>query len=318
MYLQPGLPYIKGGYLKSNQAQQIENLTYPYNQPLSRRHMFFHKLMSGKNRRTIYVLFVLTFLSTFAAGVFLHGTYTAGLWYSFGIMSILYSHEMGHYLMCKKYGMQATLPYFIPIPPPLNPFGTMGAVIRMQGRMTNRKMLFDIGGGGPLAGLILVIPFLYWGLSMSEVTLQTGANSPGLYLGESLFFKGIAWLVIGDDPGKYDIFLHPLAYAGWAGLFVTALNLLPIGQLDGGHVLYSLFGSKTRYIYPISIAGFTLLCVHFYTPWAVLVFILIWVGAKHPETLNDYEPLDLKRKVLAWFLFLIFFFSFTPMPFILV
>ncbi len=304
--------------MEPEHAQQFDNFTTHYPEPPSRRQIFLQKLLSGENRRMIYGLFLMTLVSTFAAGVYLHGTYVAGLWYSFGIMSILFSHEMGHYLMCKKYGMYATLPYFIPIPPPFNPFGTMGAVIRMQGRMANRKMLFDIGGGGPIAGLILVIPFLYWGLSMSQYTPETATTMPGLYLGESLFFKGIAWLVIGDNPAHYDILLHPLAYAGWAGLFVTALNLLPIGQLDGGHVIYALFGAKTRYIYPVSIAAFTLLCVHFYQPWALLVLILIMVGDKHPATLNDYEPLGWKRQILAWLLFLLFFLSFTPMPFTIV
>ncbi|MCA9735236.1 MAG: site-2 protease family protein [Deferribacteres bacterium] len=291
------------------------NYSYQHEPFVPRRQRLLQKFMSGHNRSTIYTLFILTTLSTFAAGLYLHGTYTAGIWYSFGIMSILYSHEMGHYLMCKKYGVPATLPYFIPIPPPLNPFGTMGAVIRMQGRMANRKMLFDIGGGGPLAGLVLVIPYLYWGLAMSKFTPEATTAQSGLYLGESLLFKGIAWLVIGDNPEHYDIFLHPLAYAGWAGLFVTALNLLPIGQLDGGHVVYALLGRKTRYIYPVSIAGFTLLCVHFYLPWIVLVIILVWVGSSHPETIDDSPPLDLKRRLIAWFLFVVFFLSFTPQPF---
>ncbi|KAA3656717.1 MAG: site-2 protease family protein [Calditrichaeota bacterium] len=305
----------KGFFLERPNKQQEINFAYTFDPYISRRQRILQKFMSGENRSTIYVLFILTALSTFSAGIYLHGTYTAGLWYSFGIMSILYSHEMGHYLMCKRYGIPATLPYFIPVPPPLNPFGTMGAVIRMQGRMADRKMLFDIGGGGPLAGLVLVIPFLYWGLTMSTFVPETDSAQPGLYLGESLLFKGIAWLVIGENPGNFDIFLHPLAYAGWAGLFVTALNLLPIGQLDGGHVVYALFGRKTRLIYPVSIAAFTLLCIHFYLPWIVLLIILVWVGSTHPPTLDDTPPLDLKRRLIAWFLFIVFVLSFTPRPF---
>lgn len=303
--------------MEPERTQQFDQFMHPYREAPDKRQFILQKFLNGENRYIIYWLFILTSFSTFFAGVYLHGTYIAGLWYSFGIMSILFSHEMGHYLMCKKYGMLATLPYFIPIPPPFNPFGTMGAVIRMQGRMTNRKMLFDIGGGGPIAGLFLVIPFLYWGLTMSTWAPETTQSAPGLYLGESLLFKAIAWLVIGDNPANYDILLHPLAYAGWAGLFFTALNLLPIGQLDGGHVIYALFGTKTRYIYPVSIAGFTLLCIHFYQPWALLVLILILLGARHPATLNDYQPLDIKRRIMAWTLFIIFFLSFTPMPFIL-
>lgn len=258
------------------------------------------------------VLFLLTCASTFMMGGGFEGKWREGLWYSGGIIAILLAHEMGHYLMCVRYRIRATLPFFIPFPAP--PFGTLGAVIRMDARMPNRRVLFDIGVAGPLAGLALTIPAIYFGLQMSDVTVPT-ASGNFLTLGDSVLFKWLTVLAKGNVPEGQDIALHPLAYAGWAGLFVTALNLLPIGQLDGGHILYALFGDRGQKIYPVNMAMFALLCIVEYHGWILLVMMLLWVGYRHPPTNDEEEPLDLKRQLLAYGTFLIFVLSFTPAPF---
>ncbi len=248
-------------------------------------------------------LFVLTFLSTWFAG---------GLWYAVPIISILLAHEMGHYLMCRRYGIRATLPFFLPFP--LNPFGTLGAVIRMESRIPSRKALFDVGIAGPLAGLALTIPAIIFGLQLSEIRPLT-PNTIGFSLGDSLLFSFIANWIKGTPPTGYDIFLHPLAFAGWTGLFVTALNLLPIGQLDGGHIIYAILGRRSRYVFLVALVGFVAICAFVFWGWLLMVVLLIFFGYRHPPTMDE-TPLDRKRQVLGAITFIIFVLSFAPKPFI--
>lgn len=235
-----------------------------------------------------------------------------GAAYSSSIMSILLAHEMGHYLMSRRYGVPSTLPYFIPFP--LSPFGTFGAIIKMRGIIINKKALFDIGIAGPLSGFIVSIPFIIIGIKMSNVQLVT-KDMFFLQLGDPLLFKVLQKILIGDIPDGYDLVLHPFGYAGWVGLFVTALNLLPVGQLDGGHIIYAVFGDKSKWIFGVSIsllAGLTI----FYNPgWLLLVILLLIFGMRHPEPFDVETELDGKRKLLAFIIFLIFLFSFTPSPF---
>ncbi len=270
------------------------------------------KALRNDQPRLNVLLFVLTCISTFFIGYSLDGRWSSGFWYSGGIIAILFAHEMGHYLMCVRYRIRATLPFFIPFPS--LPFGTLGAVIRMDARMPNRRALFDIGVAGPLAGLAITLPAIYFGLKMS--TIITVSGSEGMFtLGDSVLFKMLSKITIGQLPEGQDTLLHPLAYAGWAGLFVTALNLLPIGQLDGGHILYALLGDRGQKIYPVNMAAFALLCIVQYHGWILLVMMLLWFGYRHPPTQDDREPLDLKRQLIAYTTFLIFVLSFTPDPF---
>jgi len=264
------------------------------------------------------ILLLLTCVSTFFQGYLTSPTDSVadGLWYSGGIITILLFHEMGHYLMCRRYGVHATLPFFIPFPI-LSPFGTMGAVIRMDSRLPNRRALFDIGVAGPLAGLAVAIPAIYFGVQMSEVhaIVKTGESTT---LGESLLFKWLSFLALGPVPEGQDIFLHPLAYAGWAGLFVTALNLLPIGQLDGGHILYALLGERSVLIGRVALALFALMGIvvfPFFPGWFPFILLMIWFGYRHPPPTDHFTPLDSKRRMLAYFAFVIFIISFTPIPF---
>ncbi len=249
-------------------------------------------------------LLVLTIASTWL---------TAGLWYCIAIISILMAHEMGHYLMCRKYGVPATLPYFIPFPI-ANPFGTMGAVISMKGYIPDRKALFDIGAAGPLAGLVVSLPVVYFGLQASQVIDSTAAADAGLKLGESLLFKGLSLLALGALEEGKDILLHPLAYAGWAGLFVTALNLLPIGQLDGGHVAYALYGENAKYVTYLFLLSLGILAL-IYNGYALLFALLVLFGRRHPPPWDDHTALDASRRRLGYLIFIIFVLSFTPIPF---
>lgn len=279
-----------------------------------RRFKFLDKL-SSDNPKINLGLFVVTCFTTFLTGWLQNGTWQSGVWYSFGIMSILSAHEMGHYLMCRKYNIKATLPFFIPFPPFVNPFGTMGAVIKMEAIIPSRKALFDVAAAGPLAGLALTIPAIYFGVQMSEIIEVTRDQTPGIiYLGESLLFAQISNWAVGILPESKDVLLHPLAYAGWAGLFVTALNLLPIGQLDGGHIIYALVGKKHKTVALIGLVLFGSLVIK-YPGWIILFLLLIWLGYKHPPTLDD-SAIDLKRIIIGIITIAIFFLSFTPEPFI--
>jgi membrane-associated protease RseP (regulator of RpoE activity) len=277
------------------------------------RRRLFDALLRSDKPILNYVLFVLTCISTTFVGYQGFGSWTAGLQYSTTIVAILLSHEMGHYLMCRRYGIRATLPFFIPFP--LMPFGTMGAVIRMEARLPDRRVLFDVGAAGPLAGLVITIPAIFFGLQLSTTAAVSQISGQAMTLGDSLLFQGLSWLAIGNVPNGYDTLLHPIAFAGWAGLFVTALNLLPIGQLDGGHITYALIGRSSEVVFRIALALFALICIKYYHGWILLILLLIWFGYRHPPTLDPNLALDAKRKGIAYLTFVIFILSFTPVPF---
>jgi len=256
------------------------------------------------------LLFILTIGSTYLVGLG-HGK-TGALLYAGSLIAILLTHEMGHFLMARRYGVPATLPFFIPVPLP--PFGTMGAVIKMGGRIPNRKALFDIGAAGPLAGMILIIPAVWIGLSHSTVVNSASLGEGSLPLGDSLFFEWAAGMIFGHIQDGYDVVLHPLAYAGWVGLLVTALNLLPIGQLDGGHVVYAVFGRRGRWVSWFFYGALILVCLFFYFGWFLLAIILMLIR-RHPPTMNDSIVLGKRRKIIALLILGIFIVSFTPVPF---
>jgi membrane-associated protease RseP (regulator of RpoE activity) len=286
-----------------NEYESQSNIDPNWATPAKRRFRLLRPLPHNKPHINI-ILFVLTIGSTYLLG---------GPWYCLAVMSILLSHEMGHYLMCRKYKVRATLPFFIPLPY-ANPFGTMGAVIQMKSPIPSRKALFDIGTAGPLAGLVLTLPAIYFGVQHSEVVETSKIAGSTMILGESLLFKYVTKLAIGPIPEGYDISLHALAYAGWAGLFVTALNLLPVGQLDGGHVMYALFGSNAKHVFTLSLIGFGV-CTFFFPGWVLLFALLLFFGYKHPPPVDDFTPLDNGRKFIGAVIFLLFIISFTPIPF---
>ncbi len=247
------------------------------------------------------ILFLLTCASTWFVG---------GLAYSVALMAILLSHEMGHYFMTRRYGIPATLPFFIPFP--LSPFGTFGAIIKMKGVIVDKKALFDIGIAGPLAGFVVALPFIVLGIKWS--TVRT-ISPEGLQLGDPLMFKLLQHILVGQIPAGQDLVLHPFGYAGWVGLFVTALNLLPVGQLDGGHILYAVFGERSKWVYMAVIFCLAMTAIFYNPGWLLLVILLLVFGMRHPRPLNEDTALDGRRKLLAFIILLIFLLSFTPAPF---
>ena len=265
----------------------------------------------GGQRLWLHILlFILTIASTFFVG--LTDGVSGALWYSGGIMSILLAHEMGHYLTARRYGIPATLPFFIPMP--FSPFGTMGAVIKMGGTIPNRRALMDVGAAGPLSGMALIIPAIVIGLLKSKLVPLTSLGENSISLGDSLLFKILAWLSIGPTPKGQDVLLHPLAFAGWVGLLVTALNLLPIGQLDGGHIAYALLRGRSRNLSKIFYWILIGICLFLYMGWFLLVVVLMLIR-KHPPTWDDQIPLDRKRAFMGWIALAVFVLSFTPVPF---
>jgi membrane-associated protease RseP (regulator of RpoE activity) len=250
------------------------------------------------------ILFLLTLGSTILTG---------GVAYSAAIMTILLCHEMGHYVMCRRYRVRSTLPLFIPMP--VSPFGTMGAVIFMTPAGYSRKAIFDIGIAGPLAGLVPATAAVLWGLAHSTVVPLVSHGFTGFRLGDSLLFRGLEKLIVPGVGANQELMLHPIAYAGWAGFFVTALNLLPIGQLDGGHVVYGLLGSRSRHVSLAALAALAVTAV-FYPQWWFLVAVLVFfIGTRHRQALHDTVPLDRRRVALGIFALAIFVLAFTPQPF---
>ena len=229
------------------------------------------------------------------------------------LLLILLVHEFGHYFAARLHHVEASLPFFIPMPV-LSPFGTMGAVISMKGRIKSRNALLDIGASGPLAGLVIAIPVLVIGLMSSEVKPITGS---GIQEGQSLLYLLMKRIVVGPIPPGHDVFLSPTALAGWTGLFVTSLNLIPIGQLDGGHIAYAVFGRRARYVSAITLVT-TLLLTLGSLSWILIAVIMLmmafFLGLRHPHIPDEGRPLDGHRKLVALFAAVMFILCFTPVP----
>ena len=279
--------------------------------------------------RTHIILLVLTFLtmsftdaltvmwSAFGSdenpfGYFTWDTFRNGLWYSIPMLVILGCHEFGHYVLCRRHNVDATLPYFLPAPLPLT--GTLGAVIRIREAFTSKRALFDIGIAGPIAGFVALLPFLVIGLKMSPVLPKPPVS---LTLGEPLLFKALAAVMIGPLPEGHDIFLHPLGFAAWFGMLATALNLMPFGQLDGGHITYAVFGRRAAYA-SLATLGAAIFLTFRTGSWiamtAMMVIMAIFLGVRHPRMVDEDSPLDAKRKWLALLALVIFILCFIPVP----
>jgi hypothetical protein len=230
--------------------------------------------------------------------------------YAVVLLGILLGHEMGHYLACRYYKIDATLPYFIPAPTFI---GTMGAFIRIRTPITKKHQLFDIGIAGPLTSFVLSLPAIVLGLYLSKAVPSLPEETSILFgdplileFVESIFFKGI--------PEGFDIVPHPIAFAGWVGILVTALNLFPVGQLDGGHVVYAIFGKKSRKLAPYFLGIFILLGIFFWIGWFVWALLIYFLGLKHPHISDEEKTLSAGRRLLGVLCLLIFALSFTPEP----
>jgi membrane-associated protease RseP (regulator of RpoE activity) len=281
------------------------------------------KLRFQHRYRPHVLLFLLTLVTTTWVGMTPRPgmTWTAvvlsGLWYSIPILAILAAHEFGHYVYCRKHNVDATLPFFIPAPP-FFIAGTLGAVIRIKEAFPSKKALFDIGVAGPIAGFVVLVPFLYWGVTMSEVRVSTPEQSANvLYLGQPLLYQAIELLHFGDLPDEVDVMLHPMAFAAWFGMFATALNLLPFGQLDGGHIVYSVLGRRAWYVSAATLAAavaLTFVSLSWLIITIMMLVMAVFIGFRHPRILDEHVPLDGKRLVVAFLAVVIFAICFTPVP----
>ena len=226
-------------------------------------------------------------------------------------MTILLAHELGHFFVSRSYQVASSLPFFIPFP---NLFGTLGAIILMRGRVRSRQALFDIGAAGPLVGFCLTLPAIIVGLKFSHPVVVGQMEGASLQLGDSLLFSFLQRLIVGQTPEGMDLVLHPLAFAGWVGLFVTALNLMPIGQLDGGHIAYAVFGRRSRVVFLLAASGFAVLGLFFFPAWLLPLVLILVFGFRHPPPTDDQTELDGGRKFLAALTFGVFVLSFIPVP----
>ncbi len=244
------------------------------------------------------------------------GLFLQGFWYSGTLLGILGAHEMGHYLLCRRYNVDASLPYFIPVPPLLFLTGTLGAVIKIREAFPTRRILFDIGVAGPIAGFLLLVPALFFGMHLSTIVPAPTEGSV-LFLGEPLLFKLAAWTVFGSIPDAYTLNIHPMVFAAWFGMLATALNLLPFGQLDGGHITYATLG---RWSTPISFATvatavvMTFVSVSWLVMTIMMLVMLFMFGPRHPRVIYEDEPLDGRRIAVALFALVMFILCFTPVP----
>jgi membrane-associated protease RseP (regulator of RpoE activity) len=276
-------------------------------------------------------LFGLTCLSTLLVGTALMAEYTNslgdflpflseilrspsvllnGVPFSFAIMTILLGHEMGHYLTCRYYGIDATLPYFIPAPTLV---GTMGAFIRIKSPIQHRAALLEVGIAGPIVGFVLAIPALIIALAKSGY-IESGAAGMGIGLGEPLIFKAMEAIMGKTPPPGMTINLHPIGIAAWFGFFATALNLLPVGQLDGGHVSYALFSPIHKRISQALLYTLIPLGLFYWQGWLLWTTVLLIIGLRHPATLDDSAPLSPRHTLLGWIALTMFVLCFTPMP----
>jgi membrane-associated protease RseP (regulator of RpoE activity) len=290
----------------------------------------------GKDRAWLNILlFVLTIISLFVVGVSWSTSYKyaeeigrnpdfvpgpgafkdpqiirLSLIYALVLIVILLGHEMGHYLTCRRYGLSATLPFFIPAPTLI---GTMGAFIKIRSPVTGKKQLFDIGAAGPLMSFILSVPALAVGVALSKVVPALPRENSILF-GEPLLLKALGGALIKNAGPGQDIILHPVAFAGWVGLLVTAMNLFPLGQLDGGHVAYAILGPKSKLAAKLFLVVFVALGIFYWAGWLIWALVILLMGLKHPPTWDESAPIGRKRCIVGVLIVVIFVLSFIPDP----
>jgi len=296
--------------------------------------------MMKKGLTTHITLFILTIISTLIAGALQKGINILeepwrtieGFPFSVSLLAILLTHELSHFFASRHHHTRATLPYFIPAP---SIIGTFGAFIKMKSPIRTREALIDIGASGPIGGFVVALLVTVIGLGSSEIVTLKETDG-GLLLGDSILFSMLTRLVVGTPPEGKDILLSPVAFAGWIGFFVTSMNLLPIGQLDGGHIAYALLGERSHrktsiffvtllalagigrlYLYSSFFKGtpFGVLRDYLWEGWVVWAFLLYMLGLRHPPVIFWEEPLDGRRRFIGWLSLLIFFLTFTPVPF---
>jgi membrane-associated protease RseP (regulator of RpoE activity) len=264
------------------------------------------------------LLFCITFVTTLAAGALHQGIdplehpelLWRGLPFSLTLLLILAAHEFGHYFMSRKHRIDVTLPYFIPAP---SFIGTFGAFIKMKSPIMDRRVLLDVGAAGPLVGFVVALPVIIAGLALSPTV--TGGPEGGMTLGTSALFSLLVWIVHGNLPAETNLILHPMAFSGWIGLLVTCLNLLPVGQLDGGHVAYAVLGTRQKTVARFVIALLVVLGLTGWSGWFFWAALLLLMGIEHPPVVYEWVPLDRRRTIVGWITLFLFATTFTPAPF---
>jgi membrane-associated protease RseP (regulator of RpoE activity) len=277
------------------------------------------------------LLFAATCLSTLAVGALLMAQYQGitstelydrvlqhpltlliGWPFSLTVMSIMFAHEMGHYLTCRYYGIDASLPYFIPFP---SLVGTMGAFIKIRSPIYDRGSLLEVGVAGPIAGFIVAAFALVGSMRYGRFMVLDPENF--FMMGEPLFYKAAAWITGMTPPAGMDVYMHPVTFAAWFGLFMTSLNLLPAAQLDGGHITYALFRRYHKWISIGTVIVLLPLAIKYWIGWGVWIGLLLFLRLKHPPTIDDYIPLRPRHVVLGIIGYVLLILCFTPAPFIL-
>ena len=264
-----------------------------------------HQGPSSKNWILFFSLLGATLFTTYLAGGFL---------YALSLFFILAAHEFGHYFAGVKNGVRTSLPLFIPALPSMLPFGTFGAMLLIKDSIPDRRILIEIGAAGPIVGFIVALPILIIGLFLSDVVAPMGGS--GLAYGSSIIMLVLSKAILGVTPlsADFNIYWHPLAYAGWVGLFLTTINLSPIGQLDGGHVIYSLYGDKSR-IWATSYFVILIFLIYFWPNWGVwAIFFLMFAKFKTPPVIDEKNSLTKGHKRLGYAAIGIFFLTFVPIP----
>jgi len=273
--------------------------------------------------RVHWILLLLTIITTLLSGAIMEGARVfsnpleiiKGIPFSFTLLFILGTHEFGHYYYARKHKVDATLPYFIPAPPFLFLIGTFGAFIKIKSPIYRKDALLQIGAAGPIAGFAIALPALVVGLLLSEV-IEKNDIQGALILGDSILMKILTWITHPGLSKAQDIMLHPVAFAGWIGLLVTMLNLLPIGQLDGGHIAYAMLGEKQIIIGKLAfilLIPLSFLSINWFI-WGILLLILMR-SVKHPPIQDIHVPLSYKDKQIGYACLIIFLLCFIPAPF---
>ncbi len=278
-----------------------------------------------RNRMGIWtnvILLAITSITTVLAGAFLWAAYVnasnfltlevfamGALFFAIPLMTILGVHELAHYVAAKRHGVAASLPFFIPSIPPL---GTFGAFISIRDPIPNRKALVDIGISGPIAGLLVAIPVFLFGMVLTQQSPHFVTGGPGGLA--STMASLLSYALSEFFPISGNVIMHPLAFAGWVGLFVTAINLLPAGQLDGGHVARGLLGENSRYLSYITVAALFMMGIMVYSGWLLFAVLIFFLGLRHPAPLNDLSKLGARRTVLGAIGIALLMVTFVPVP----